>query len=83
MAPVFVLASCETEKVFPHSTPVDGGSWHCARHDWTLTQDQQRVGCAAHLMIPALVPGEQVDAGDDWVSYQMRDGSEWRDGVPA
>jgi hypothetical protein len=66
-----------------HSTPVDGGSWHCARHDWTLTQDQQRVGCAAHLMIPALVPGEQVDAGDDWVSYQMRDGSEWRDGVPA
>ena len=27
-----------------HSTPVDGGSWHCARHDWTLTPDQQRAG---------------------------------------
>lgn len=65
-----------------HSTPVEGGAWHCARHDWTLTPDQQRAGCAAHLMIPALVPGEQVDAGEDWVSYQMRDGASWRDGVP-
>lgn len=43
----------------------------------------QRAGCAAHLFIPALIHGEQTDAGEDWVSYRMRDGEEWRDGVPA
>ena len=26
---------------------------------------------------------EQVDAGEDWVSYRLPDGTEWRDGVPA
>jgi hypothetical protein len=64
-----------------HSLPVAGGEWHCVRHVWNLDRKAQEIGCAAHLYIPALVPGEQVDAGDDWVSYTMPDGSEWRDGV--
>jgi hypothetical protein len=46
-----------------------------------LTRQAQEQGCAAHLYIPALVHGGQVDAGEDWVSYTMPDGSEWRDGV--
>jgi hypothetical protein len=25
------------------------------------------------------VPGEQVDAGEDWVEYQFADASRWRD----
>jgi len=29
------------------------------------------------------VAGEQIDAGEDWVSYRLPDGTEWRDGVPA
>ena len=62
---------------------MDGGAWHCGRHDHPLTQQGQEAGCAAHLFIPDLVPGEQLDAGEDWVSYRMRDGSEWRDGVSA
>jgi hypothetical protein len=66
-----------------HSTPVAGGGWHCARLQAELTPQVQRVGCAAHLYIPGLVPGEQVDAGEDWVAYRMRDGSTWRDGVQA
>ena len=66
-----------------HSTPIAGGEWHCARHAGVLAPDIQRQGCAAHLFIPALVPGEQIDAGEDWVDYRMPDGVEWRDGVPA
>lgn len=64
-----------------HSTPVDGGGWHCARHDTALSDADQRTGCAAHLFIPDLVPGQQEDAGEDWVSYRMRDGSAWVDGA--
>lgn len=66
-----------------HSTPVDGGEWHCARHNHLLGSDMQRAGCAAHLFVPPLVPGVQEDAGEDWVSYRMPDGSVWRDGVVA
>jgi hypothetical protein len=64
-----------------HSTPVDNGEWKCERHMDIIPPDNQRTGCVAHLFIPALVHGEQVDAGEDWVNYQLIDGSEWRDGV--
>ncbi|MFN7340317.1 MAG: PD-(D/E)XK nuclease family protein [Opitutia bacterium] len=66
-----------------HATPVDGGAWHCGRHEHPLTRQDQEAGCVAHLFIPDLVPGKQLDAGADWVSYRMRDGGEWRDGVPS
>jgi len=64
-----------------HSNPVVGGEWHCERHGWNLDRKAQEQGCAAHLYIPALVHGEQVDAGEDWVSYRLPNGTEWRDGV--
>ncbi|HHK74713.1 MAG TPA: oxidoreductase [Rhizobiales bacterium] len=63
-----------------HATPV-GGGWQCARHDRMLSAGKQRQGCASHLFIPDLVPGEQIDAGDDHVLYRMPDGTLWRDGV--
>jgi hypothetical protein len=66
-----------------HSSPVQGGAWACQRYGHELSSDHQRQGCAAHLYIPALVQGEQVDAGEDWVSYQLPDGTSWVDGVPA
>lgn len=62
-----------------HSTPVEGGQWHCASHDTMLRLHDQRAGCARHLYIPALVPGEQIDAGETWVEYRLRDGSTWKD----
>ena len=65
-----------------HATPVDAGRWTCARHQVLLGRREQEAGCAAHLFIPDLVPGEQIDAGEDWVSYRLRDGDEWRDGPP-
>ena len=48
-----------------------------------LKRDAQQAGCAMHLYVPDLVPGEQIDAGEDWVSYRLRDGAEWRDGMAA
>jgi hypothetical protein len=68
-----------------HSTPEMTGDavWTCARHRKELTWDEQRVGCPNHLFIPALVPGEILDANEqeEWVEYRMHSGQVWRDGV--
>ena len=61
-----------------HATPIDGG-WHCARHNKSLTEVDQRTACAHHLYLPPLVPGRQVDAGEGWVEYEFADGLRWRD----
>ena len=61
-----------------HATPVEGG-WHCARHDKALNDAQQRAACTQHLFIPSLVPGQQIDAGEDWVEYEFDSGNRWRD----
>lgn len=58
-----------------HSTPdLENGGWKCERLNKTLSIDEQRAGCPKHLFIPDLVPGEQIDAGADWVKYRMNDG---------
>ena len=62
-----------------HST-ADADGWHCAKHDKRLEESEQRLGCASHLFIPDMVPGEQTDAGEDWVSYKLQDGSTYVDG---
>lgn len=38
-----------------HSTPVDDGQWRCEQQGKTLTTDEQRKGCSAHVYIPATV----------------------------
>jgi len=63
-----------------HASAVGNGEWHCARFDRNVPLDEQRQGCPAHLFIPPLINGEQIDAGSDWVEYRMKDGSIWRDG---
>ncbi|MCB1941625.1 MAG: oxidoreductase, partial [Candidatus Accumulibacter sp.] len=60
------------------ATPVEGG-WRCERHERSLSEADQRAGCDQHLYIPDLVPGEQIDAGTDWVSYQLPGGGVWLD----
>ncbi|GJD31448.1 hypothetical protein PMNALOAF_2707 [Methylobacterium adhaesivum] len=54
----------------------------CARWVKPLTPDEQREGCGAHLYLPALVPGELLDADEDaeTVTYKLKDGSTWVDG---
>ena len=67
-----------------HVTPADGGRWTCDAHGTALNKHAQRAGCGRHLYIPALVPGEQIDADAavGFVTYRMRDGSTWTDGIP-
>lgn len=74
-----------------HSTPITAGfpeaggdgEWRCERFGRRIANDQAPVGCPHHLFIPDLVPGEVVDADEvaERVTYRMRDGSEWIDGV--
>ena len=48
-----------------------------------LSIGEQREGCPSHLTHPDIVPGKQIDAGDGWISYEMRDKSIFVDGVKA
>ena len=69
-----------------HATPVvgdgDASLWRCERLKADLTPQAQAVGCALHLYIPGLVPGEQVDADLDaeTVTYALTNGTTWVDG---
>lgn len=67
-----------------HSTPVAGG-WHCERHNRPLSIEDQKAGCASHLYIPDLVPGEQIDASEEaeTVTYKLKSGDVWTDGPDA
>lgn len=61
-----------------HSSPVEGG-WQCERHQKKLSEMDQRQACEHHLFLPSLVCGVQVDAGSQWVEYQLANGRLWRD----
>lgn len=70
-----------------YSTPEMGGNaeWSCARWSKPLSLDEQAEGCEAQLLIPALVPGEQIDFDEEReeITYRLHDGSTWVDGAPA
>lgn len=65
------------------SAPESGGSWSCARFNKPLSIEEQQQGCGAHLTLPGLVPGEQVDADEEegTVTYMLRTGKLWVDGA--
>lgn len=66
-----------------YSTPEVGGSWSCSRFNKPLSHDEQLAGCPAHLTLPGLVDGRQVDASeeDETVTYEMWNGRIWIDGA--
>lgn len=82
----FARAHCRT---CLHATAVvddgDAGRWRCERFGLDLTFDEQMRGCEFHLYLPALVPGEQVDADPEagTVTYRLLDGATWVDGATA
>lgn len=67
-----------------HSTAEMGGDchWSCARFCKPLSVDEQRAACPAHLYIPALVPGEMLEADEvsETIRYRLTNGQEWTDG---
>lgn len=66
-----------------YSSPEDGGSWSCARWSKPLSNDEQQAGCPAHLYLPALIHGEQIDSDEEaeTITYKMKDGAIWVDGA--
>ncbi|WP_457659562.1 oxidoreductase [Sinorhizobium medicae] len=68
-----------------HSTPEMGGDghWSCARWSKPISFDEQKSGCPAHLHIPDLVPGEQIDVDEEseTISYRLHSGALWIDGA--
>lgn len=68
-----------------HATPRPEGGWRCERHGLMLDAAAQERGCASHLYIPGLVPGEQTDADPERgiVTYLLRDGRSFIDGEAA
>lgn len=61
------------------------GSGHCACFDQPRAPEAQKRGseCEAHLFLPSLIPGEQIDADEaaETVTYRRPDGSTWIDGA--
>lgn len=54
-----------------HSTVHESGDWSCAKRQFLPSVLEQRSGCPSHLFNPKVVPGEQIDATEDSVLYQI------------
>lgn len=65
------------------SAPSEGGSWSCARFSKPLSIEEQAAGCPAHLFLPGVVAGRQIDADEEneTVTYEMWNGRVWVDGA--
>lgn len=61
-----------------HVSVEQDGTWKCAKFNTTLTEQD---GCEHHRYNPAFVPGKAVNASkeENWIEYEMEDGSVWRD----
>lgn len=67
---------------FARPTMDGDAQWMCGRFSKPLSIDEQRAGCEAHLFVPGLVPGVQLDsnAEEEWISYTLASGEVWTDG---
>lgn len=59
-----------------------GAEVWCGLTGQQRSYDEQQAGCPAHLYLPDLVPGEQVDASEAerTVTYRLASGETWIDG---
>lgn len=66
-----------------YSSPEPGGTWSCGRWSKPLSLTEQAEGCPAHLYLPGVIPGEQIDSDEaaETVTYKLRSGRLWVDGV--
>lgn len=68
-----------------HSSPELGGDahWSCSRWAKPIGIEEQKASCPAHLHIPALVPGDQLDVDEELeqVTYRLTDGTIYVDGA--
>lgn len=53
-----------------NSTPKEDSTWHCAEYDVEIPVENQREGCAAHVLHPDLVPWQHKTDGQNviWIT---------------
>lgn len=54
-----------------HSSPIADGEWICDR--WKINM-KDFIACPTHKYIPDYVPGKIIEAGADFIKYQLRNG---------
>lgn len=66
-----------------HFTFTSDGMGQCERWHEPRAPKSQAQGCPAHLYLPTLVAGEQIDADEaaETITYRKLDGSMWTDGA--
>ena len=47
-----------------HSTAKEDSTWFCEQYELTLDFEQQKMGCAAHILHPDIVPWKYTSDGD-------------------
>lgn len=78
----FARRNCRTCLFATAVTNGDQDGWNCAKWHKPLLLEEQEAACPSHLFLPGLVPGKQIDASDDTVTYELRDGTTWVNGAP-
>lgn len=63
-----------------HSTPVDGGKWHCARWGSEVPTEFQYAGCDDHVLHPDLVRWQMAPGDDDLSAVYIINGAKVRNG---
>ena len=64
-----------------HSSALEDGSWHCAKHQASgIPTDFQRSGCEHHVLHPDLVPWKMLDSSSPWEAVYEIAGKATRNG---
>ena len=85
LAPAVVFPRVTCRSCLFSTAEMDGNAhWSCGRHNTPLSFDEQKAACPAHLWIPGMFPGVQVDSDQELetVTYEMADGTIHVDGTP-
>jgi hypothetical protein len=72
-------ANCRTCAL---STPMEDGSWHCAKWDSAIPTQAQPKGCLSHVLHPDLVPWKLKDSPDEFTAVYEIDGVNVANGDP-
>jgi len=67
-------------RICVHASPVANGKWECQLYG-EIDYEKQLVGCPSHTYLPSFINGEVVSATETSITYKMKSGEIWTDGV--
>lgn len=66
-----------------YAEPIEDGNWFCGRHDKYLSYREQLEGCKDQRYRPEYIKSGSIsDIGDDFIVYDLNDGTQWTDEGP-